>query len=380
MLILFWICAFVILYVYLGYPALLSTGILGRKRPTQKAHILPALSVIVPAHNEEHSIRTKIVNLLSQDYPTEAAQILVGNDGSTDRTAEIVSEFASQGSVQLVTAEVAGGKSAIQNLLVSQATGEILVFTDADCFLPPNGLRTIVQSFADHKVGLVTNCASFLNEGETPTVEGESLYWRYERWLRNQESDRGLLAMASGSLFAMRRSLWVPLEPGVGDDFALPLRVAKKGRRIVLESRVSATTVLSQNQPGAMFRTKIRIISKDLRGLLLSVECLNPFRVGALAVGLWSHKLLRWCVPYFLIGLLASNVALSSSGRLFFELALAAQILFYALALLGFLLARRGNAFPLSIASSFCLVNFAALVGTLHCCTFQSAGRWKPVR
>src|SRR6516225_6624811 len=134
MLILFWICAFVILYVYVGYPALLSTGVLGRKRPAQRAHILPALSVIVPAHNEEHSIRTKIVNLLSQDYPTEAAQILVGNDGSTDRTAEIVSEFASQGSVQLVTAEVAGGKSAIQNLLVSQATGEILVFTDADCF------------------------------------------------------------------------------------------------------------------------------------------------------------------------------------------------------------------------------------------------------
>jgi cellulose synthase/poly-beta-1,6-N-acetylglucosamine synthase-like glycosyltransferase len=380
MLILFWICAFVILYVYVGYPALLSTGVLGRKRPAQRAHILPALSVIVPAHNEERSIRTKILNLLSQDYPTESVQILVGNDGSTDRTVEIVSEFASRGTVQLVTAEVAGGKSAIQNLLVSRATGEILVFTDADCFLPPDGLRTIVQSFADHEVGLVTNCASFLNEGETPTVEGESLYWRYERWLRNQESDRGLLAMASGSLFAVRRGLWAPLEPGVGDDFALPLRVAKKGRRNILEPRVSAATVLSQNQPGSMFRTKIRIISKDLRGLLLSVECLNPFRVGALAIGLWSHKLLRWFVPYFLIGLLASNVALSLSGHPFFELTLVTQILFYALALLGFLLARGGKAFPLSIAASFCLVNFAALVGTLHCCTFQSAGRWKPVR
>ena len=290
MLILFWICAFVILYVYLGYPALLSTGVLGRKRPAQRAHILPALSVIVPAHNEEHSIRSKILNLLSQDYPNESVQILVGNDGSTDRTVEIVSEFAARGIVRLITAEVAGGKSTIQNLLVSWATGEILVFTDADCFLPPDGLRTIVQSFADHEVGLVTNCASFLNEGETPTVEGESLYWRYERWLRNQESDRGLLAMASGSLFAVRRSLWVPLEPGVGDDFALPLRVAKKGRRNILEPRVSAATVLSQNQPGSMLRTKIRIISKDLRGLLLSVDCLKPFRVGARAGGLWCHS------------------------------------------------------------------------------------------
>ena len=380
MLVAFWICAFVIVYVYVGYPALLAAGLLGSKRPARRAHILPSLSVIVPAHNEERTIRDKIENLLAQDYPRELVQILVGNDGSTDRTGEIVSEFVSRGAVQMVTSEKAGGKSAIQNLLVSKATGEILIFTDADCFLPPAGLRTIVQSFTDHKVGLVTNCATFVNEGETPTVEGESLYWRYERWLRSQESDRGLLAMASGSLFAMRRSLWAPLEAGVGDDFVLPLRVASRHRRNVLDTRISAATVLSQNQPRSMFRTKIRIISKDLRGLLRSPVCLNPFQVGAVAIGLWSHKLLRWCIPYFLIGLLASNCALALTRQPFYEVTLVAQVLFYTLALLGFFMARRGKAFPFSVASSFCLVNLAALVGTLHCCTLQTAGRWKPVR
>jgi cellulose synthase/poly-beta-1,6-N-acetylglucosamine synthase-like glycosyltransferase len=280
----------------------------------------------------------------------------------------------------LVRSPKAVGKSAIQNVLVSQAIGEILVFTDADCFFAPNGLRTIVQSFADSDVGLVTNCASFLNEGETSTVEGESFYWRYERWLRNQESERGLLAMASGSLFAMRSVLWAPLDPAVGDDFALPLRVSKKGWRNVLETRVSAATVLSQNQPRSMFRTKMRIISKDLRGLLRAPECLNPFRVGAVALGLWSHKMLRWCIPYFLLGLFVSNLLLAGSQRPFYNTTLAAQAIFYTIAMLGFLVAKYRNLFPLSVASSFCLVNLAALFGTLHCCTFHSAGRWKPVR
>ena len=379
MLVLFWICVFVILYVYVGYPLLLASDVFGEKQPVRKGAILPSLSIIVPAHNEERCIRAKLANLLSQDYPKEKMQILVGDDGSKDKTAEIVTGYAGQG-VQLCTSPEARGKSAIQNTLVAVADGEILVFTDADCFLPPDGLRTMMQSFADLQVGLVTNCASFLNEGETPTVEGESLYWRYERWLRQQESERHMLAMASGSLFAMRRELWAPLEPGVGDDFALPLRVAKRGCRNVLETRVSAATVLSQNQPRLMFRTKMRIISKDLRGLLRVPECLNPLQVGNVAVGLWSHKLLRWCIPYFLIALLASNVALALSGNFFYKVTLVAQAIFYGIALLGFLLARRGNSFPFSVASSFCLVNLAALFGTLHCCTLQSAGRWKPVR
>src|SRR5262249_13242610 len=151
------------------------------------------------------------------------------------------------------------GKSLIQNALVPFAKGGILVFTDADCFLPVNALRILAQNFADPEIGLVTNCAAIQNQEETSTAEGEGLYWRYERWLRMQESERVILAMASGSFFAMRRSLWAPLDANVGDDFALPLRVAKAGYRNVLDTRVSAITVLTQNRPGSMFRMKMRI-------------------------------------------------------------------------------------------------------------------------
>jgi cellulose synthase/poly-beta-1,6-N-acetylglucosamine synthase-like glycosyltransferase len=355
----------------------LASGLLGARKVIRRGCCLPGVSVIIPAHNEEKSIREKLQNLLQSDYPHEKLEILVGDDGSQDRTASIVRAVSSQ-RVKLFESSLQRGKSAIQNELVSRAHGEILVFTDADCLLPQNALRTILENFADAHVGLVTNCAAILNQDETPVVESEGLYWKYERWLRQQESERGLLAMASGSLFAMRRELWSKLDPNVGDDFALPLRVARFGFRNVLDTRVSAQTKLTQNQPQSMFRMKMRIISKDLRGLLRNPACLNPFLVGRVAVGLWSHKLLRWAIPYFLIGLLLSNLFLA--GENFYGAFLVAQLLFYTVSAAGLLFGNCPVRFPVSTAASFCLVNAAALLGTLHCLTWQPAGQWKTVR
>lgn len=376
MTITFWLFALLILYVYVGYPALLVSGALGKRRRTRQASIYPFASVLIPAHNEEKVIRAKLQNVSAQDYPANRLETLVGNDGSTDKTAEVVKRTKAA-VVQLINSDTPIGKSAIQNKLVERSAGDILIFTDADCLLPANAVRTMVRHFADPAVGLVTNCASISNDKETAVVEGEGLYWRYERWLRKQESDRGLLAMASGSLFAMRRELWSPLNANVGDDFVLPLRAARHGFRNILETRVSAQTVLSQNQPRSLFRMKARIISKDLRGLLQNASCLNPFVVGPIAVGLFSHKLLRWAVPYFLIAMFVSNLFLA--GHTLYTVTLGAQIAFYTLAAVG-LLAGRNVRFPLSAALSFCVVNFAALFGTVHCLTFQSAGRWKTVR
>jgi cellulose synthase/poly-beta-1,6-N-acetylglucosamine synthase-like glycosyltransferase len=373
----FWLCLALILYVYLGYPLLLLSGLLGRRKPAPRRSILPSLSILVPAHNEQRMIRAKLQNLLSQDYPADKLEILVGDDGSTDATASIVRDSQHRG-VRLFISETPRGKSAVQNQLVARARGEILVFTDADCLLPQNALRAIVGHFAADNVALVTNCATILNKDETGIVKSEGLYWKYERWLRCEESDRGLLAMASGSLFAMRRLLWTPLDPNVGDDFVLPLRVAKAGFRNVLETRVSAATQLTQNQANSMLRMKMRIISKDLYGLLSNPACLNPFQVGPVAISLWSHKLLRWAVPYFLLGLFISNVFLARQKLYAFFLA--AQLAFYLASAAGLLFRGLQSRFPLSALSSFCVVNFASFLGTLHCITSGRAGQWKTVR
>jgi glycosyltransferase involved in cell wall biosynthesis len=377
MLIVFCMCLAAIAYVYLGYPLLLWLGAFGCPRSFRRGIARPSVSVIVAAHNEESAIEPKIQNLLALDYPPDLVEILIGSDGSSDRTENIVRAFTHEG-VGLISFPKQQGKSAMQNGLVAVASGELLVFTDADCLLSRNALRFLVENFADPRVGLVTARPRYLNQAETNITENESLYLRYETWLRARESERGILAVASGSLFAMRRSLWRPLDAALGDDFAFPLRVVRAGMFNRLDARVPSVTHLSQNRPATMLRMKTRIISKDLRALLVHRALLDPFRHGALAVGLWSHKLLRWFVPYLLLTLVAANAALF--GHPLFRILFALQVLFYALALAGF--ARRSDSAAglWSIPASFCLVNLAALLGTLRCLAGRTSGRWAPDR
>ena len=373
----FWICLALIVYVYAGYPLLLALGLFGGRKPVRRSPHFPKLSVLIPAFDEEKVIASKLKNVLASDYPSQLLEILVGDDASSDRTSAIVRACTAE-NVRLISSPHRLGKSSMQNKLVSRASGSLLVFTDADCFFPPAALRLLVENFADPTVGLVTNCPSFSNPGENCVIQAEGFYWRYEHWLRRQESDRDLLAVASGSLFAMRRELWIPLDPHSGDDFVLPLRVSLRGYRNVLEPRISAVTELTEKRPSSMLRMKMRIISKDLRGLLNHLSVLNPSRTGFLALALLSHKLLRWLVPYFLLALLMSNILLLHHSP--YALGFFLQALFYTLAVVGFLGRGRHFRFPFSVAFSFCLVNGAALLGTLHCTCGRTAGTWRTVR
>jgi cellulose synthase/poly-beta-1,6-N-acetylglucosamine synthase-like glycosyltransferase len=384
----FWVCFAIVAYAYAGYPLLLRLGVFGGRMDSRRedfaalgaavgsGEVLPLVSVIVAAHNEEAAIAAKIRNVLASDYPRELVEILIGSDGSSDRTEDIVRRHGGEG-VGLISFPQQMGKSAIQNGLVAAASGEILVFSDADCEFDGSAMRMLVGNFADARVGLVTAAPRYLNAGETAITRNESAYLRYESWIREEESRRGILAMASGSLFAMRRGLWRPLHRELGDDFELPLRVAEAGLRNVLEPRAVTVTRLSQVDVGAMFWLKVRIISKDFRALREYGTLLNPFAYGATAVGLWSHKLLRWLVPYFLLGMLWSSVLLAAP---FYRACFLLQLAFCVVALLGFFWRGRVLGFPWSVPASFCIVNLAALLGVWKSLAGRSSGRWTPVR
>jgi cellulose synthase/poly-beta-1,6-N-acetylglucosamine synthase-like glycosyltransferase len=378
----FWICAVVVAYVYVGYPALLGMRAFGRGRARNStasaaSPVEPLVTIIVAAHNEESAIESKIQNVLASHYRRERLEILIGSDGSSDRTEEIVRRHESEG-VGLVSFPSQQGKSAIQNGLVALASGSILIFTDADCAFGAHAIRTIVNNFEDDSVGLVTAFPAYANLAETGTTRNEGLYLRYESWIREQESVQGLLAMASGSLFAIRHEAWRPLDRRLGDDFELPLRTALSGKICVADPGLVATTRLTQNSAESMFRLKSRIVSKDLRALLAYRAILNPFRHGAVALGLWSHKLLRWLVPCFLLELIASSAFLASSPL--YRVALLAQCVFYLLAAAGFVTRGRLGGALFSVPFSFCLVNLAALVGIWRCLTGRTSGQWTPVR
>jgi cellulose synthase/poly-beta-1,6-N-acetylglucosamine synthase-like glycosyltransferase len=377
MTLLFWLFAVLVIYVYFGYPLLLKLHLIGTIKPWYRGYAKPLISVIVAARNEESVIESKIKNLLSCDYPRERVEVLIGSDGSSDNTEDIVRKFAAD-DVGLLSFPQHQGKSAIQNGLVAKASGSILVFTDADCIFRADALSCLVENFADEQIGLVSGVPRYQNDRETNITQNEDIYLRYETWLRTQESGCGLLAMASGSLFAMRRSLWKSLDPDVGDDFGLPLQVALMNMRNVVDSRAVAFTTLTQDRAKSMFDLKVRIVSKDLRALLANRTILNPFHYSGLAVSLWSHKLLRWFLPYFLLALFTSNIFLCQVP--FYRVVFLSQIMFYGIALVGLALRNNRFAFPFSIPMSFCVVNFASLVGTAKCLIGSKSGRWKPVR
>jgi cellulose synthase/poly-beta-1,6-N-acetylglucosamine synthase-like glycosyltransferase len=379
--ILFWACVGIIAYVYAGYPLALASGLFGiRRKPSAANQVnsaLPSISVIVAAHNEQSVIEAKIQNIFASDYPREKVEILVGSDGSSDRTEEIVRKYADDG-VGLISFPMQQGKSAIQNGLVAAASGELLVFTDADCEFDSRALAMLARHFCDPGVGLVTGVPSYANENENSVTKNEGIYLRYETWLRREESERGLLAMASGSLFAVRHSLWQPLNRKLGDDFELPLRVALADFRNVLEPKAVTITRLSQSRAESMFALKVRIISKDFRAIRAYRSVLNPFNRRDLALSLWSHKVLRWLVPYFLTGTLVSSGFLLRSS--FYRSVFVFELTFFAMATFGLLLGPKRWGFPWSIASSFCVVNLAAFFGVLKSFRSPGSGSWTPVR
>jgi cellulose synthase/poly-beta-1,6-N-acetylglucosamine synthase-like glycosyltransferase len=174
MLILFYVSLAAVGYVYFGYPLVLWIGAFGRKQTFRRGDGQPLISVIVAAHNEESQIAAKIHNLIESKYPRDRVEILIGSDGSSDKTEDIVREFTCEG-VGLLSFPQQQGKSAIQNGLVAVASGDILVFTDADCFFAPDALSFIVENFADPRVGLVTAHPRYQNESETSNTENESI-------------------------------------------------------------------------------------------------------------------------------------------------------------------------------------------------------------
>jgi cellulose synthase/poly-beta-1,6-N-acetylglucosamine synthase-like glycosyltransferase len=375
-----WALGFLICYVYLGYPllVLLMVQLRARTHDPPGERVCPSLTVVIPAHDEESVIESKICNTLSLDYPAGKVQTIVASDGSADATEQIAR--ANKPTVKLVRSDAQVGKSTILNQAVRQAAGQVVVFSDANAMLRRDALRSIVRNFADQKVGCVVGKVTYANSGDTTVAEGETFYWHYELWLRLLESALGNLAMGSGPIMALRRELFEPLDPDVGEDFVLPMRAAVRGYRVVYEPEAISEEILFQNTPNTMIKSKVRIITKDLRGLWLCRGILNPVRYPLYSWGLISHKLLRWLVPYFLMALFLTNLLLLHQP--FYRFTLAAQWVCYGLAGLGYLWQQCGRKPPrfLGIPFSFCLVNAAAAVGVARFLIGKKSGTWAPVR
>src|ERR1051326_4209415 len=363
MIVLFWISAAIVAYVYLGYPCLIALwarAVDRRPRPEPfAADRWPAISIVIAARNEAARLAGRVHNLLAQEYPGPR-EIIVASDGSSDTTAAVLAPFGD--AVRLLQLPP-GGKPAALNAGVAASRGEILVFADARQRFAPGALMALVSNLSDPGVGgatgeLVLDCEQG-DASDSAVGEGIGLYWTYEKWLRRMESRVWSTLGATGAIYALRRSCWSPLPATtLLDDVLAPMRAVLNGCRIVFEETAIAYDRASTDA-AAESRRKTRTLAGNYQILFQEPRLLLPF-ANPVWVQYVSHKLGRLIVPWALIGLFVGSIALAATHP-FVALVMALQGIFYGLALAGAIFHARERF--ARVAFTFVMMNISAVAG-----------------
>jgi glycosyltransferase involved in cell wall biosynthesis len=353
--VLFWGSLGALAWTHAGYP--LAAAALARVKPrrVRRDDATPSVSLIVVAHNEERVIRAKLENLLALDYPAEKLEVIVASDASTDGTEAIVEEVASaEPRLRLLRCPRAG-KVAAQNRAVEETGSEIVAFSDANSIWRPDALRRLVSNFGDPEVGYV--CGQLALES-TNGANREGVYWRYELWLREQESNIGSITAGNGGIYAVRRSDYV-MEHRFGHDLGFPYIMVQRGRRAVYDPAAIGVE-RPADEPEDEFGRKVRIHTR-VWGHILTGRILRPTDPLYMAQ-LASHRLLRYSSGILHLVLLGSSIALVNRGDVY-RAALAGQLGFLALAAAGRMRVRLPGA---NLAYYYVLVTAATTFGLVR--------------
>lgn len=362
---LFWLSAIFLYYVYDGYFRLLKLILLffgDAHRHNPDIQEWPPVSVVVTVFNEAGVIADRIQNIFEMDYPADKLEIMVACDAPNDGTDEIVLSYDDP-RVRLFRAAGRQGKPQTQNEGVLRSTGEIIVLTDADTRFDRMFLKRIVPSFSDPKVGAAVGKLLFIQPTNSTISDSQGAYWNYELRLREAESRLGILVVASGACLAIRRELFVPVGPADADDCVIPLDVVQQGYTIIHAADALAYDRMDSDAR-AEFDTRVRMTLRNWQGTWIRPNLLNPLRYPGYAFALWSHKLLRWLSPVFVLIMIATAVILAFSGRQLFDYISAVLAVFFLAGAVGWIGDSRGLRIPVaSTAFAFLLANVAFVVG-----------------
>jgi cellulose synthase/poly-beta-1,6-N-acetylglucosamine synthase-like glycosyltransferase len=323
---LFWGSLGALAWTHAGYP--LAMGVLARlrPRPVRKAEHTPSVALVVSAHNEEAVIRRRIENALALDYPDDRLEVVVASDGSTDLTDGIVGEIAAVNLRVRLLQCPREGKVAAQHRSVRETESDVVAFTDANSTWEPDALRALTRNLADPEVGYV--CGRLrLESPDGANLEG--LYWRYEMWVREQESIASSITAGNGAIYAVRREAYVEDDPRFGHDFGFPYLMEQGGRRAVYEPEALAVEKPAA-EPEDEYGRKVRTIARALGHILTGRAFRSPTR-PLYAAQLVSHRVLRYSTGILHLGLLVSNPMLVTRAR-FYRVFLVLQLVDYGLA------------------------------------------------
>lgn len=374
--IIYWTSVASIIYTYFGYPLLIT--LFARFRPPlrfgEPKDTLPMVTLLIAAYNEELAIEDKIKNSLNLDYPKDRLQILIVNDGSSDRTENILNTYIGRG-IEVIHQPKRGGKMAAINRGITEARGDIILFSDANNTYQPNTIKKIIAPFSDPQIGAVSG-AKVIEKGDGGLGESEGLYWKYESYIKKQESRLGSCTSATGEILAIRKSKYVSPPQGIiNDDFYTAMQVIRQGDRLVYESEAKSSERVSLTAQDEVKR-RARINAGRYQSFALMKQTL-PVKNPMVMWQIFSHKFLRLMLPFLMIAAAITNLAivlLPSSkdsfwllGKPYGIILLISQALFYGLALIGDYLPKTGKLARLLYLPTFLTnSNIASLQGFIR--------------
>ena len=367
----FWVCFALAAYTYIFYPILLVLANCLVRQERAIGPVQTSVSILLPVHNEEQYLERRLDELSRMiEASGILGEVIVISDASTDRTVEIARQFAQRG-VRAVEMATKQGKATALNAGAAAASGALLIFADARQRWADDALLRLVENFADSAIGAVSG--DLVLESSPGVLAGVGLYWRFEKWLRRQESRVGSQVGVTGAISAVRQSLFHPIPPGtLLDDVYWPMHVVLQGYRVVHDESAKAFDRLPEH-PRDEFRRKVRTLAGNFQLL----TCLPAAALLPWANRVWwqwiSHKILRLAVPWALLGLFVSCFFLSNEWyRIFFWVQTAA----YGLAVLGLIPPLGRNIKLLGAAASFLLLNAAAWLAFWVWITGRAGQSW----
>jgi len=370
---LFFILFFLVVYPYFLFPLVmvLLSALAGKAWAWSDSK--QRISVIISVYNEETVIREKVENTLGLHYPAELLEIIIVSDGSTDRTHEIVNSFADP-RIKLAAFPERKGKTACLNQVVPEAKGDIVVFTDANSMFPADTLVKFSRNFGSEQIGLVTGWTKYRLPGGGE--ESVGLYARLEMVTKKAESLISSCVGADGAVFAIRKNLYLPLQDYDINDFVIPLNVIGQGKRVVLDQDLYCIEQPGDNE-SKEFRRQVRITNRTLGAIGRNRRFLNPFSFGSFAFFLFSHKVVRFLVPFSFLSTLITALLLATASPLFAGFAIL-QLVFICLGIAGIFKLSSGRL--VQLCSFFLLTIAAQLVGWIRWVSGKADVMWKPVR
>lgn len=369
----FWLCLVAATYSYFWYPTLLLLLPARRIAPNSPAPLIRKVAIVVAARNEASKIVGKLDNTLSLDRTDVELDLMVASDASDDGTDSIVRGYAEKG-IRLVRSPTRRGKEHAQGLAIATTDADLIVFTDAGTILPRDALIHLLEAFSDPSIGAVSSVDRFVTEDGT--LQGEGAYVRYEMWLRDLETRFHSLVGLSGSFFAARRSVCQKWDNRVQSDFGTALSCVQLGMRAVSDRRVIGY-YKNISDSRKEYHRKLRTVTRGMSSLRIRAEVLNVARYGRFSFEVFSHKIMRWSTPWFLLGALLANLALLSQGPLYGAL-FAAQLGSYLSPLAARAVPALRKIGPVRIGIYFVEVNVAILHATLLTLSGRTILTWEP--